>query len=58
MGSEQSIEQAEDLLVSYPCVYDPGQRRIMAMDDMGRQYDRYMRIIQPLLWVPERVRTV
>ncbi|MGH8070229.1 MAG: hypothetical protein ACRERE_34305 [Candidatus Entotheonellia bacterium] len=34
------IEQAEHLLVSYPCVYDTRQRRITAVDGTGRQHYR------------------
>ncbi len=30
------IEQAEQLAVSYPCVYDPRQRRITEVDASGR----------------------
>jgi hypothetical protein len=29
------VEQAEHLLVSYPCVYDTRQRRITAVDGTG-----------------------
>jgi hypothetical protein len=31
------IEQAEQMVVSYPCVYDPRQRRITEIDALGRQ---------------------
>jgi hypothetical protein len=31
------VEQAEHLLVSYPCVYDAGRRRITSIDARGRQ---------------------
>ena len=33
---KQAIEQAEYLLVIYPCVDAPKPRRIMAVDNMGR----------------------
>jgi hypothetical protein len=44
------IEQAEHLLVSYPCVYDPRQRRITAVDEMGRRHYRQVQVIQLMLW--------
>jgi hypothetical protein len=34
------IEQAEHLLVAYPCVYDTRQRRITEVDGTGRQQYR------------------
>ena len=40
------IEQAEHLLVSYPCVYDTRQRRITAVDGTGRQHYRPVQVIQ------------
>ena len=40
------IEQAEHLLVSYPCVYGSRRRRVTAVDEMGRQHCRQMQIIQ------------
>jgi hypothetical protein len=52
------IEQAEHLLVSYPCVYDPRQRRITAVDGTGRQYYLQVQIIQLMLWALELARTV
>jgi hypothetical protein len=39
------IEQAEHLLVSYPCVYDTKQRRITAVDGTGRQPYRQVLVI-------------
>jgi hypothetical protein len=39
------IEQAEHLLVSYPCVYDPRQRWITAVDGTGRQRYRQAQMI-------------
>jgi hypothetical protein len=52
------IEQAEHLLVSYPCVYDPRQCRITAVDEMGRQHYRHVQVIQLMLWALELARTV
>jgi hypothetical protein len=52
------IEQAEHLLVSYPCVYDTRQRRIIAVDGTGRQHYRQVPVIQLMLWALELVRTV
>jgi hypothetical protein len=40
------IEQADHLLVSYPCVYDPRQRRITAVDALGRQQYRQVHVVQ------------
>ncbi len=52
------IEQADHLLVSYPCVYDPRQRRITAVDGTGRQSYRQVQVIQLMLWALELVCTV
>jgi hypothetical protein len=52
------IEQAEHLLVAYPCVDDPRQRRLTAVDDMGRQHYRQVQVIQLMLWALELARTV
>ena len=52
------IEQAEHLLVSYPCVYDTRQRRITAVDEMGRQHYRQVQIIQLMFWALELAQTV
>jgi hypothetical protein len=52
------IEQAEHLLVSYPCVYDIRQRRITAVDGTGRQQYRQVQMIQLMLWALELARTV
>jgi hypothetical protein len=52
------IEQAEHLLVSYPCVYDTRQRRISAVDGTGRQQYRRTQMIQLLFWALELARTV
>jgi hypothetical protein len=52
------IEQAEHLLVSYPGVYAPRQRRITAVDERGRQHDRQVQVIQLMLWALELARTV
>ena len=52
------IEQAEHLLVSYPCVYDYRQRRITAVDAMGRHYYHQVQILQLMFWALELARTV
>ena len=52
------IEQAEHLLVAYPCVYDTRQRRITAVDGTGRQHYRQAQILQLMLWTLELARTV
>jgi transposase InsO family protein len=52
------IEQAEQLLVSYPCVYDTRQRRLTAVDGTGRQQYRDVQVVQLMLWTLELVRTV
>jgi hypothetical protein len=52
------IEQAEHLLVSYPCVYDTRQRRITAVDGTGRQPYRQAQMIQLMFWALELARTV
>jgi hypothetical protein len=51
-------EQAEHLLVSYPCAYDTRQRRITAVDETGRQPYRQAQIIQLILRALELARTV
>jgi hypothetical protein len=40
------IEQAEHLLVSYPCIYDTVQRRITSIDAQGRQHYRRFQVLQ------------
>jgi hypothetical protein len=52
------IEQAEHPLVSYPCVYDYRQRRITAVDAMGRHYYHQVQILQLMFWDLELARTV
>jgi transposase InsO family protein len=52
------IEQAEHLLVAYPCVYDTRQRRITAVDGTGRQQYHRVQMVQLMLWTLELVRTV
>jgi hypothetical protein len=52
------IEQAEHLLVSYPCVYDTRQRRITAVDGTGRQHYHQVQVLQLMLWALELTRTV
>jgi len=52
------VEQADQLLVVYPCVYDTRQRRITAVDADGRQQYHYVQAMQLLLWTLELVRSV
>jgi transposase len=52
------IEQAEHLLVAYPCAYDTRQRRITAVDGTGRQQYRQPQTLQLMLWSLELARTV
>jgi hypothetical protein len=52
------IEQAEHLLVSYPCVYDTVQRRITTIDAQGRQQYRQFQILQFALLSVELMRSV
>jgi transposase InsO family protein len=47
------IEQADHLLVSYPCIYDTAQRRITTVAEQGRQQYRSFPIIQLMLWTLE-----
>jgi hypothetical protein len=46
---EWRIEQADQLLVSYPCVYDTTRRRITAVAEQGRQQYRKASIVLPLI---------
>jgi len=52
------IEQAEQLVVSYPCVYDPRQQRITEVDASGRQKYSQMPVIQLVLLALVLERTV
>jgi hypothetical protein len=52
------IEQADQLLVSYPCVYDTMQRRITAVAEQGRQQYRSFQLIQLMLLTLEVMRSV
>ena len=52
------IEQAEHLLVAYPCVYDTRQRRITAVDGTGRQQYHQAPMLQLMLWTLKLARTV
>jgi hypothetical protein len=52
------VEQADQLLVVYPCVYDTRQRRMTAVDADGRQQYHYVQAMQLLLWTLELVRSV
>jgi transposase len=52
------IEQAEHLLVSYPCVYDTVRRRITTIDGQGRQPYRQVHVRQLALVSVELMRSV
>jgi hypothetical protein len=52
------VEQADQLLVVYPCVYDTRQRRVTAVDAHGRQQYHYVQAMQLLLWAFELIRSV
>jgi hypothetical protein len=52
------IEPAEQLLVSYPCIYDTRQRWLTAVDGTGRQQYHRVQTVQRMLWTLELVRTV
>jgi len=52
------IEREDQLIVSYPCVYDPRQRRITSVDEKGRQQYRRFRILQLKLFTMNMVRWV
>gem|GEM_PF-2361470 len=52
------IEQGEQVVVSYPCVYDPRQRRITAVDARGRQQYGQLPVLQLVLWALALGRTV
>jgi transposase InsO family protein len=52
------IEQADQLLVSYPCIYDTTQRRITAVAEQGRQQYHSFPVIQLMLWALEIVHAV
>jgi hypothetical protein len=52
------IEQGEQTVVSYPCVYDPRQRRLIAIDARGRQRYCEVPVMQLVLWTLALGRTV
>ena len=52
------IEQGEHVVVSYPCVYDPRQRRITDVDARGRQQYGDVPIMQLVWFTLALVRTV
>jgi transposase InsO family protein len=52
------VEQADRLLVSYPCVYDTGQRRITSIDARGRQQYHQFQMLQLALWTLDLIRFV
>jgi hypothetical protein len=52
------VEQAEYLLVSYPCVYNTVQRRITSIDARGRQQYRQCQVLQLALLTLDLIRFV
>ena len=52
------IEQAKQVVVSYPCVYDPQQRRITELDPSGCQQYVAVPVIQLVFFALTLVRTV
>jgi transposase len=52
------VEQAENLLVSYPCVYDTVRRRITSIDARGRQQYHQFQVLQLALWTLDFIRSV
>jgi hypothetical protein len=52
------IEQMEQLIVLYPCLYDTRQRRITEIDASGRQYYGQVPESQLVLFALTLVRTV
>ena len=52
------IEQADHLVVSYPCVYDTGRRRITSIDARGRQPYRQFQVLQLALLTLDLIRSV
>ena len=52
------IEQEDQLIVSYPCVYNPRQRRIISVNEKGRQQYRRFRILPLKLFTLDMVRWV
>jgi hypothetical protein len=52
------IEQAEQVVVSYPCVYDARQRRITEVDASGHQQYVEVPVMQLVCFTLALVRTV
>jgi len=52
------IEQAEQLLVLYPCLYDPTQRRILTVDAQGRRQYHHFPVLQLALFTLELLQVV
>jgi transposase InsO family protein len=52
------IEQAEQLIVVYPCLYDATQRRITAIEAQGRQQYCHFQVVQLALFTLELMRAV
>ena len=52
------VDQADQLLVVYPCVYDPRPRRVTAADADGQQQYHDVQAMQLLLWTFELIRSM
>jgi hypothetical protein len=52
------IEQGEHVVVSYPCLYDPRQRRIKDVQAHGRQQYCQIPVMQLVLWTLALARMV
>ena len=52
------IEQTEKVVISYPCVYDPRQRRITELDASGRHQYVEVPVIQLVFFALALARTV
>ena len=50
------VEHPEQLIVLYPCLYDPTQQRIMTVDAQGRQQYRHFPVWQLALFTLELMR--
>jgi hypothetical protein len=51
-------EPGEQVVVSYPCLYDPRQRRIRDVHAHGRQQYCHIPVMPWVLWTLARARTV
>jgi transposase InsO family protein len=52
------IEHTEQLIVLYPCLYDPTQRRMITVDAQGRQQYHHFPMVQLALFTLELLRVV